>query len=344
MQSLTKLYQTSQSNMIFNQTLLFITLVLFLSSCSDTKDTNIEVSKQKVPSQIGTFFDRVIEKNESKYEDSIFSIKSEMTGTQGVAIYLGEFKGHKLFMTNKHVIDQNIDSCDDWISLVDTKSRIYFGCKGFIYSFENLDITILAMDSVINFPVIRNPDDSVGIEADVALVSAAVSTENVDGSDQDFVLKPIDLRSITLDTSASLILRSLDLDYSAIVVDKSTDCVNLDTEPLFITDPDVDSESPITTWSLPVGCDAKPGDSGAPIFNAEGDLMGILWGGKLNKTFVNSESLKKQLNLNSSSLWTDYNFMVPVSNILEELDLALQKGILSAEVQEALSGLLNNSN
>ncbi len=92
-------------------------------------------------------------------------------------------------------------------------------------------------------------------------------------------------------------------DLKAIVEDINADCRFLYTGSRYITDPyPTNKESPISSWSIPVGCDAKPGDSGAPVFNNKGKVLGILWDGKLTKQFVSSESLIKRINSKSIDL------------------------------------------
>ena len=222
--------------MISNLKLFFLLgLTLLLVSCS--KDDKSQPShQQEVPTQIGTFFDRKIDPQESSFDKTIFSIKSEMSGTQGVAVYLGEFNQQKIFITNKHIINQDYDDCDSLLSLVDVQARIYMGCNGFVYSFKNLDLSIITMDHVFE-------------------------------TDADFEFTPLEFSFEPIEIKQSFVLRTVDNDLQALVIDESQDCLALDNVSEFITDPDpANADEPIITWSLPVGCDAQPGDSGLLSF------------------------------------------------------------------------------
>jgi hypothetical protein len=296
--------------MTSNLKLLFLFgLTLTVASCSKD-DRSRPTGQQEVPTQIGTSFDRKIDPLESNFDKTIFSIKSEMSGTQGVAVYLGEFNQQKLFITNKHIINQEYDNCDSLLSLVDVQARIYMGCSGFVYSFKNLDLSILSMNHVF-------------------------------ATDVDFEFIPLEFSFDLIATQQSFVLRTFDDDLKALVMDDSQDCVALDSTPQFITDPDpTNSDDPIVTWSLPVGCDAKPGDSGAPVFLAGTDkAYGLLWGGKYEKNYTSSASLKKQILENNPRLWSDYNFIIPAIDLKNELKAELLEIDINSPEFKTLSEL-----
>ncbi len=274
---------------------LFLSLLGFLASCSnDPKSSSTDkLERQKHPMQIGSSFDREIDPLEQKFNSSIFKIRSEMSGTEGVATYLGEFGELKLFLTNKHIVNSDLDTCDKLISLVDVNNKIFLGCKDFIFSFQNLDISIIAMD---------------------------VFAE----TEKDFDLKPVLFSTTAIDAKDNLTLRTIDNDLKALVIDQKSDCKYLDTLASYITDPfPNETEIAISTWSIPIGCDAKPGDSGAPIFGSSGMITGVLWGGSLKKEFVSSELLTKKIASKTAGLWQNFNFAVPSIYIKSELQAEL---------------------
>lgn len=287
-------------------------LGVFLTSCG--KDDSTGVSKaglQKVPTQIGSNFDRSIDRDDARFNRSIFSIKSEMSGTQGIAIYLGEFNNQKLFLSNKHIINQDFDDCDSMLSLVDVHNTVFLGCSSFIHSFKSLDLSIITMDFVLD-----EPETTFDFQAVEFAFEPFVAHEN-------------------------LVLRTIDSNLQALAADQSIDCSNLDIEAKFIEDPHPESEfETISTWSLPVGCDAQGGDSGAPLYQRDSDkILGILWGGKFNKKYVSSETLKQQIHQKSPKLWTDYNFFIPAVHLKSELKselLNLDPNSLEFETLSAL--------
>lgn len=286
-------------------------LFILMASCSKDRNENKKLSQQKNQFQIGTSFNREIDIEEDKYEKSIFIIKSEMSGTQGIAVYLGEFQNKKLFMTNKHIVNKDLDDCDSTISLVDNKRSIFLGCYGFIYSFEDLDISFLTMDYVLE-------------------------------AEEHFSFEPVVFAKEDISEEQSLILRTIDHNLKALVADQSEDCRVLDTKAQFINDPyPNESLELIASWSLPVGCDAVPGDSGAPIYSHEGLLYGILWGGKHQKEYVKTEELLEQIKQKDQRLWREYNFMVPTKNIWFQLEKDLKNLDPSSEEFQILSNFLS---
>lgn len=294
--------------------ILPLLIIFFVAACSDDKnssDKNKSAKIQDIPTQIGTSFDREIDTKEAQFESSLFVVKSEMSGTQGIAIYLGEFESKKLFAVNKHIVHSEMDDCNSMVSVVDNKNKIFLGCQGFIHSFENLDLSLMVMDFVFT-PV------------------------------DDFEFKPVQFDFSLSSTEEKLTLRSIDNKLKALVVDNNLDCTALDTTAQLITDPHpTNIEEPIHTWSIPVGCDAAPGDSGAPIYNSEDKIVGLLWGGKHNKSYVSSERLKEQVLTKDQALWMDYNFMIPSSEITNQLKQELIHLDSESEEFKVLSKFLN---
>ncbi len=301
--------------MTFNSNLLTLIFIAgILVSCSrQEKEIPNSSDLQKVPSQIGTFFDQKLDPQDSKFDKSIFTIRSEMTGTQGIAIYLGDFYGKKIFLTNRHIINEDTDDCDSQLSLVDVKGRIYLGCSGFIHSFTNIDLTLISMDHVFN-------------------------------TNTDFEFKALSFSFDPILINQNLFLRTIDNDLKALVLDESLDCMALDSNVRMIFDPFPQAdETKIRSWSLPVGCDAKPGDSGAPVFALNSSqVVGILWGGKHNKSYTSSEDLVRQVHETSSRIWQDYNFIIPSSVIKSELANEISMLNSQSDKVRVLTKIYNN--
>lgn len=85
---------------------------------------------------------------------------------------------------------------------------------------------------------------------------------------------------------------------------------------------------PLSIPSLPIGCDVSPGDSGSPLLNQKGELVGILWaalGGEKSQaksdTFL-TELVSKKDDYSESDLhfiWNNLNYASSLSVILEKL-------------------------
>jgi len=76
------------------------------------------------------------------------------------------------------------------------------------------------------------------------------------------------------------------------------------------------------TWSLSVGCDLSPGDSGAPVFSKEtAKVIGFVWTGKIPK-LEEVQSDKRVFFLSSQNhpkVWSEFNYIVPVKAINQAL-------------------------
>jgi hypothetical protein len=260
----------------------------------------------KTTKQLGDAWDRaLIEK--SGFENTLFLGGSEFEGRVGQFVYLGTFQDQHLFMTVKHVVNESEDLCDRLVNIKNADNKVILDCSPFILSLVESDVSIVAM----------KPRPHFQIES----------------------LVPVRLQK-TVRKGDRLQLLTRSHENSQIYSDTSPDCSLLSDNPQKISDPDASDESQISSWSLPVGCDAEHGDSGAPVLNHQNEVVGIIWTGKFPKALISSQSLKEVLKAQGPSLWTDFNYIVPVSKIVEEIEKKLANGELSEEIQKPISELL----
>lgn len=264
-------------------------LCITISSMMGCSDKGVPTRNlQSESTQIGSLFDRTTLVDQTLHSQTLFRIESELSGTKGMAIYVGKANDSFLFLTNKHVVNESIDSCDDHILIFDKNNEIVLGCSEYIKSFEDTDLTLISMKHIWNS------------NREFAFTAAEFSMEE------------------DLEDFERLNLVTLDLNTNEFMTDNQSDCYLLSKVPQLAIDPDFGE---IESWSVPVGCDAKPGDSGSPIYNSNGKIVAVLWGGKFKKKFINSSELKKKAQQVNQSLWNDFNYAVPSSVILEHLPL-----------------------
>lgn len=116
--------------------------------------------------------------------------------------------------------------------------------------------------------------------------------------------------------------------------DTSEDCQVLDHEPRRLKDPDKGSPTNTVSWSIPIGCDAHDGDSGAPVFSVNNDLVGIIWTGQYPK----EKFSVPMRDLSLDEIWKRANFMIPVSKVLEELQSQVDSK--DSETQKIINGII----
>ncbi len=101
------------------------------------------------------------------------------------------------------------------------------------------------------------------------------------------------------------------------LIERSSDCRN------FFSSQDVSLKD--GKWSLPVGCDSSPGDSGSAVVNSSSGLVsGVLWGTTMVKQGFTSEKLKSLVEdpNHKERLWEELSLMTPGYLISRELKKA----------------------
>jgi hypothetical protein len=88
------------------------------------------------------------------------------------------------------------------------------------------------------------------------------------------------------------------------------------------------SKAQLKTPSIPVGCDVSPGDSGSPLLNSKGELLGLLWAssGSIDQRLKNESLLKSLLENNEAYtnselnfVWKSFNYATSLQETIEGL-------------------------
>lgn len=246
----------------------------------------------KLSDQIGDRWDQEVQERDQTLIKSIFLGGSEFRSTTGQLVYLGQYGETLLFATAAHVVSEEMDICDDLISAFTADKKTLFSCEGFILTLPNSDFSFLSMKA----------------------------------ADSENKIEPVPLQ-LAAHSSAGQQLHLLthSLIRDEIFADHSSDCVLLADEPKILQDPDSSDESQLESWSLPIGCDAQHGNSGAPVINDDGFVVGFLWTGKYPKRHTKSNELMEMLKQKNELVWQEFNFMAPSTKILEELEVILKE-------------------
>ena len=279
------------------RSILLVLPLVFLTHCAkfESKSSPLNKSQSVTPlgvqtetTQIGDFYERtaVGEEFQGFYQSSIFKLDNDLSGKKGIATYLGEFNNKYLFMTAKHVLNSETETCDEMVSVSSLNEAEFFICTGDIVSLKDMDITIFLTERLIG-----------------------------DGD-----LRPLHLSGLTGSGTSNTTMRTIDRESNLIVADGGKDCFVLDKTPQLIFDPDEETSLFSSSWSVPIGCDAQPGDSGAPVMDMFGDVVGVLWGGRATKYFKSSADLKRESENLDPKIWKNYNFMVPAHIVLSKLE------------------------
>jgi len=79
--------------------------------------------------------------------------------------------------------------------------------------------------------------------------------------------------------------------------------------------------------TIPIGCDASPGDSGAPLLNDEGSLVGVLWAvsGSSNESVSNQDYLEALIDKQTPYLETERDFVWKNFNYASSLEKSIEE-------------------
>lgn len=246
-----------------------------------------EVLKAQLKPEVKNIVTRqTLTKNEAIPQQSLFMISSAVQGHggEGQAILIGHVEGRYIFMTNKHVLDGNKVDCNRWVSAQDSTETYTLFCSDFIYSLPDLDVTFIAMKPLKDVPAF--------LPFKLASTGSKVELWQ-------------ELQTI-----------SVDFENRGTKLERSETCRALSGETRLIDDPNPD-EHQIKTWSQPTGCIASFGDSGSPVLDEHGLLVGMIWGGKPGYKFEALPTLSSLAMSDSPGIWKNYTFMVPLEKIRE---------------------------
>ncbi|MGH1468882.1 MAG: hypothetical protein ACRBBP_08405 [Bdellovibrionales bacterium] len=267
------------------------------------------------PYQIGVEWNRRVLENVDVASRQVFQLYRSGMGAVGTGTYIGEIGGKHLVMTAAHTYKE-LSSCRNEVSFIakSEKFDLYFYCSDWSFQLKDNDVL---------FFEIKSPDAG----AFENLKPVAFSEKSLKAGDP--------LRMLTIER----LMPDFNFNW---FIDDSSDCVLLRENSRYLLDPDTgvqekgDGSDRLASWSLPIGCDGKHGDSGAPVFDEEFGLTGILWTGKYPKTEASGD-IKF---LSTRSVWSNFNYMVPISKISSELERVIgNEFYLSLETRNVLKGL-----
>ncbi|MBL7714922.1 MAG: hypothetical protein JNL01_05600 [Bdellovibrionales bacterium] len=232
-------------------------------------------------------------------------VRLEFPGWSASAVYLGKFQGSDLFGTASHVLNQS-GACSKLIANfyalnTMTGAPVTFSCQAIVSVLPSVDFTLWIGKA-------RDLDSGVAV---------------------DFLAKRHSLRP---NTAASDFVAGMELllagfgsqgnPTQVLTFDRSDDCRLISDSGKFraILPPGTTQGQKVE--SMAIGCDASPGDSGAPVFDRNtGTWMGIIWAGKSapDPKLADSVFLRSLVGAPSSLVWSDLNYAVPATQIAAAL-------------------------
>ncbi len=281
----------------------------------EEKAVKKDSTPRKNPYQIGQNWDRQILIDRSNTAGQIFQLYRHGMGAVGIGTYIGKIEGKHLVMTAAHTYNK-LSSCQDEIGFIAKPKglNLYFYCSGWSFQLKKNDILFFEINS--------NHDDAFD-----KLIPAQFSNENL--------VTGAALKMITIER----LMPNFNFNW---FIDNSKDCMLLADTSRYLKDLDSsvskETSNKILSWSLPIGCDGKHGDSGAPVFDQNSGLVGVLWTGKYPKT----NASKSLVSLSTDSMWSNFNYMVPMSTISLELKTLVNEELyISLKTRRVLQAIQN---
>ena len=243
--------------------------------------------------RIGDQWDRVSRFERPEYSDYFGSVGE--IGSHATVFYIGEFKNRSFGITNAHVCPSQAKCENRFIEFFYHKNESGQSLKGVVSQValveQSLDLALIELDFKNKGSFSTRPTPLV--------FSDELLTEN----DQLVIM------------GYGLHLN----EYGVLTIGDDQDCRVFDTTVRKISDPDQTNPLSYQVDSLPMGCDASHGDSGAPILDQQTGLVrGLLWTGRVPKhSSIARDSFR---NLPLEFLWRELNFLVPADRIARRLD------------------------
>lgn len=268
--------------------------------------------------QLGEKWDRITA-GDSPLNENVFKLFFPQVDSYGTATYLGNFGGLDLFITAKHVSDIGCEILFLENTFLRTNYKVK--CGQVIFSQENLDISIISAS--IGNPQIAQRLHSL-LPAKLAMV-------------------PFGLRTLV-----QIVGYGSFQNEDQVMTEQNDDtCVSLTPyTPMLTKDPD-SVNHPLTNpvWSLPIGCDSSPGDSGAPVFlRDERIIAGVLWTGGAHGSDLSNSDLVHIFEKSPARIWKDFSYVVPAPIIVSEIKKAVESqgsGLTSAARKSLTDVLLS---
>jgi len=267
---------------------LFIALTLLLFAHAEAQDEN--------PYQIGPEWGRkpFTHKNVNELPTVISSqIKAVARFDGGTAFYLGKFDGKHLMATNHHVLPGALNCYSfNWVTFILLDE--FFSCKNFVLTSSDVEITIFELK-------VKPEDEAVLNGLGIPLSSSPLDTDQLYGAGYGFQNNPM---------------------RNSLLLSNDEHCKFFSKNTRFITDPDTINTADYQVWSRPVGCDFSHGDSGSPVFNDYGELVGLNWTGGAPKPskVLNSDYLNEIEATQGPEIWKNLSYIVPTKNIRSHLE------------------------
>ena len=210
----------------------------------------------------------------------------------GTAFYLGKFDGRHIMATNYHILPTALN-CHrfNWSSFILLDE--FFGCKSFIRSFSEIELALFELR-------VKPADENVFEGLGISMAGKENRAGLFYGFGYGYQNNP---------RRASLLLSH------------DEHCRLFSNKIKFLADPDTINPTDYQVWSGAIGCDLSHGDSGAPIFNASGGLVGINWTGGAPKPpiVLDDDYLASLLGSDLPGAWENLSYMVPLRKIQEVL-------------------------
>jgi len=253
-------------------------------------------------------------------ETPVFNRTAKSTAYFGsaTAFYLGKFNGKHVMATNYHVLSSG------WqCSYNKANFDIYdksFKCIEFLGAWSDVDFALFVID-------VRHPDDEAFLQS--VAMNMGFHTP---------IYKGQELLTIGHGIAGNPAM--------SLVAGQDNDCKVFSEagDVRFMADPDDVNPGDYKVWSFANGCDVSHGDSGSAMVDRNtGDIVGIIWTGRIPKTpKVRSEEYLQQIYKdNSNDIWKELSYAAPSTKIYEVLNRYLQNSNLPADKADTLRSILN---
>ncbi len=269
---------------------VIILVALFFLFCSLAK------AQDENPYQIGPEWGRKAFTH-ANLNDVPLSIKSQAMAVArfdgGTAFYLGKFDGKHLMATNHHVLPGALNCYSfNWVTFVLLDD--FFSCKNFIVSFSDVELTLFELK-------IKPEEEEVLKGLGILLNRDPLESGQLYGVGYGFQNNPL---------------------RKSLLISDDEHCKFFSDETRYISDPDTVHTADYQVWSRAVGCDFSHGDSGSPVFNRFGEIVGLNWtGGAPKPSKVQSaEYLAELQEGQGEEIWKNLSYIVPVNKVRAQLE------------------------
>ncbi len=232
----------------------------------------------------------------------------------GTAFYLGKFNNKHIMATNYHVLPKALNCYSlNTVNFRVMKKR--FSCLRFIVSFKNIDLSL--------FQIKVKPDQERFFKGyPFKFFGKPSLTRQLYGMGYTYLENP--MRKMLLVSGGKF-------------------CSPFSRKIKLINDPDTQHPVDYKVWSMAIGCDFGHGDSGSPIINNKGQLVGLFWtGGTPKSSFVkNDKNLRSLIDSEDPLVWSNLSYMVPLKSIQKELINFLKNNkdhVFYQELEEIVTG------